>query len=45
MNARFEGLEQRFNAKVESLEQRMTIKLGGMLVVGVGIVTALIKLL
>jgi len=37
-------LEQRIDAKLALLEQRMTIKLGGMLVVAVGVIAALIKL-
>lgn len=38
-------LEQRLEAKIEQLEQRMTIKLGGMMVVAVGAVAALVRLL
>lgn len=52
LNACFESLEQKMDARsaetdrrFESLEQRMTIRLGSMLVVGIGIVAALVRLL
>ena len=38
-----EGLATK--ADLEKLEQRMTIRLGGMLTVGLGVVVALLKLL
>ncbi len=40
-----DALEQRLSARMESLEQRMTIRLGGMMVVAVGAMAALVKLL
>lgn len=38
-------MEQRIDARFVQLEQRMTIKLGGLMVVAVGVVAALVKLL
>lgn len=38
-------MEAALRSEMEKLEQRMTIRLGGMMVVGLGIVVALIKLL
>ena len=38
-------LEDRLGDKIALLEQRMTIKLGGLMVVAVGAVAALVKLL
>ena len=40
-----EKLESALRSDIEKLEQRMTIRLGGMLAVGLGIVVALLKLL
>ena len=40
-----EKLEMALRSDLEKLEQRMTIRLGGMMAVGLGIVVALIKLL
>lgn len=52
MDARFESHDQRMDARFaaserrsESLEQRVTIRLGSMLVVGMGIAAALARLL
>jgi len=39
------ALEERLGDKLSVLEQRMTIKLGGLMVVAVGAVAALVKLL
>lgn len=39
------ALEDRLGDKITLLEQRMTIKLGGLMVVAVGTVAALVKLL
>lgn len=41
LNRRIDDLENRIN----QLEQRLTIRLGGMMVVAVGVVAALVKLL
>jgi len=38
-------LETRLGNKIESLEYRMTIKLGGLMIVAIGIVATLVKLL
>ena len=40
-----EHLTERFDAKLAQIEQRMVIKLGGLMVVAVGVVAALVKLL
>ena len=40
-----EKTETALRSEMEKLEQRMTIRLGGMMVVGLGIVVALLKLL
>ena len=40
-----EKTETALRSEMEKLKQRMTIKLGGMMVVGLGIVVALLKLL
>lgn len=52
LNARIDPLEQRLNARidqvaarVDQLEQRLTIKLGAMLAIAVGLVAALVRLL
>lgn len=45
VEARIELLEQRLEGRLIQLEQRMTIKLGGLMVVAVGIVATLVKLL
>jgi translation elongation factor EF-1alpha len=39
------AMEQRIDAKLIQLEQRMTIKLGTMMVVAVGVAATLVKLL
>ena len=39
------ALEERLGDKITMFEQRMTIKLGGLMVVAVGTVAALVKLL
>ncbi|HLF97195.1 MAG TPA: DUF1640 domain-containing protein [Methylococcaceae bacterium] len=38
-------LEERLDSRLIQMEQRLTIKLGGMMVVAVGVVAALVKLL
>ena len=38
-------LEDRLDAKLVQLEQRMTIKLGSLMVVAIGVVAALVKVL
>ncbi|WP_191058815.1 CCDC90 family protein [Geminicoccus harenae] len=48
IETRFTQIESRFDkvdARFESLEQRMTIKLGSMIVVALGVVTVLVRLL
>lgn len=40
-----ERLTERFESKLVQLEQRMIIKLGGLMVVAIGIVATLVKLL
>lgn len=47
LRAELQLLEQRLNTRFESLEQRMTIRLGSMLVIGIGIgiVATLVRLL
>nr|VFK60885.1 MAG: hypothetical protein BECKUNK1418G_GA0071005_101413 [Candidatus Kentron sp. UNK]VFK69533.1 MAG: hypothetical protein BECKUNK1418H_GA0071006_101532 [Candidatus Kentron sp. UNK] len=45
VDTRFDHLETNLNGRIDSMEQRMTIKLGGMMVVAVGAITALVKLL
>ena len=39
------ALKAKFEADLKSLEQRMTIKLGGMLVVGIGVIFTIDRLL
>lgn len=41
---RFNDLEQRFKHEMESLGYKLTIRLGGMLIIGIGALTALMKL-
>jgi hypothetical protein len=41
---RFEHQCAHFDAKLTSLEQRMTLRLGGITVAGIGVVSALLKL-
>lgn len=56
MDERFEHLERqmdmrlveqtaRFDAKLADLERRLTMRLGGMMVAGIGVVSALVKVL
>ncbi len=45
LNARMDGIEERQKAQLESLEQRLTIRLGGMIVIGVAVLATLDKLL
>lgn len=39
------GMEERLNSKMQELEYKMTIRLGSMMVVAVGLVATLVKLL
>jgi hypothetical protein len=39
------NLEERLDSRLIQMEQRMTIKLGGLMVMAVGVVAALVKLL
>lgn len=43
LNARFEAFEAKFDAKLEILRRDMTIKLGGMLVIVVGVILAAMR--
>lgn len=45
LDSRLIQMEQRSDSRLIQLEQRMTIKLGGLMVVAVGVVAALVKLL
>lgn len=45
MDTRFAEQTARFDAKLADLERRLTMRLGGMMVAGVGVVSALVKLL
>ena len=39
------GMEERLNSKMQELEYKMTVRLGSMMVVAVGLVATLVKLL
>lgn len=39
------GMEERLNSKMQELEYKMTLRLGSMMVVAVGLVATLVKLL
>ena len=43
LDARFEAFEAKFDAKLEILRRDMTIKLGGMLVIAVGVILAAMR--
>ncbi len=43
--ADLKSLEERLNARIDSLEQRMTIRLGGLIVIGVAVLATIDKLL
>jgi hypothetical protein len=43
LNAIFEAFEAKFDAKLEILRRDMTIKLGGMLVIAVGVILAAMR--
>jgi hypothetical protein len=43
LNAKFEAFEAKFDAKLEILRRDMTIKLGGMLVIAVGVILAAMR--
>ncbi|MEL6894689.1 MAG: hypothetical protein AAFP90_01115 [Planctomycetota bacterium] len=45
MMAEFELVRQEFRSEMASLEQRLTIKLGGMMLVGLGVIVALQQLI
>lgn len=38
------GMEERLNSKIQELEYKMTLRLGSMMVVAVGLVATLVKL-
>ncbi|MFN8603283.1 MAG: hypothetical protein U0842_22655 [Candidatus Binatia bacterium] len=45
MDMRFSEQEARFDAKLSDLERRLTMRLGGMMMAGIGAVSALVKLI
>jgi hypothetical protein len=45
MDTRFAEQTARFDAKLADLERRLTLRLGGMMVTGIGVVSALVKIL
>ena len=45
MDMRFSEQEARFDAKLADLERRLTMRLGGMMMAGIGAVSALVKLI
>ena len=45
MDMRFAEQEARFDAKLADLERRLTMRLGGLMMAGIGAVSALVKLL
>jgi flagellar motility protein MotE (MotC chaperone) len=45
LDAKIAHLDAKFEAKLESLEQRLTIKMGGMFVVAIGVITGLMKII
>ena len=45
LGGRMVALESRFGAKLADLERRLTMRLGGMMMAGIGAVSALVKLL
>jgi hypothetical protein len=45
LDGRISAQEARFDAKLADLERRLTMRLGGMMVAGIGVVSALVKVL
>ncbi len=45
LDTKISSMEERFNDKLEKLEMRMTIKLGSIMVLGVGLMVTLSKLI
>jgi len=45
LDGRMVAMEARFDAKLADLERRLTMRLGGMMMAGIGAVSALVKLL
>jgi hypothetical protein len=45
MDTRFAEQSARFDAKLADLERRLTFRLGGTMVAGIGVVSALVKIL
>ena len=45
METRFKELESNTKTRLKELELHLTLRLGGMLVIGIGVITTLIKLL
>jgi hypothetical protein len=43
VDAKFASLEAKFDSKIELLRRHMTIKLGGMLVIAVGVILAAMR--
>ena len=45
LNSQMRSMEERLNSKMQELEYKMTVRLGSMMVVAVGLVATLVKLL
>ena len=45
VDARFSQVDARFEGRLADLERRITLRLGGITVAGIGVVSALVKLL
>jgi uncharacterized protein YlxW (UPF0749 family) len=45
LNSKMQSMEERLNSKMQELEYKMTMRLGSMMVVAVGLVATLVKLL
>lgn len=45
LNSKMQSMEERLNSKMQELEYKMTVRLGSMIVVAVGLVATLVKIL
>jgi len=45
VDAKFEAMDAHFDARLADLERRMTMRLGGMMVTGIGVVSVLVKVI
>jgi hypothetical protein len=45
VDGKFAAIDARFDARLADLERRMTMRLGGMMVAGIGVVSVLVKLI